>query len=192
MTYKTRVYETLRIMYNNRFLYVSTNAIVERMGQGYYRTYRALRALEADGIVQRKSPHSGWRPTLMASGVYNVLLRTYRRSHDYIPTRTIAIQLNTNDRIIRDELYKLEQAGIIERLASRGGWKPARHTPPTAREQLLATLRDLHHSAPVPTRAIADTLGIHPAYCRKLLNHYVMSGRAERAGYFAGWLPASA
>ena len=192
--YKIRVYETLRTLYNKRLLYISTNRIVDTMGQGYYRTYRALRTLEKDGIVQRKSSHSGWRPTPLAAASYGVLLRNYRKAHDYISAQTIGIQLNTNDRTIREELVKLENAGIVTRSGRRGGWKPIRQYPTSAVEQLIDTLNNLYdqHGHTIPTNAIAAALDVHPSHARRHLAHYHQQGIIKRTGYFSGWLPITA
>lgn len=192
--YKVLLYEQLRTLYDKRLLYIPTSRIVDAMGQGYYRTYRALRSLEQDGVVQRKSSHSGWRPAPLAAATYGTLLRNYRRAHDYISAQTIGIQLNTNDRIIREELVKLETAGIVLRHGSRGGWKPVRTIPPTAIEQLIETLNDLydHHHTNITTNAIAAALDVHPSHARRHLATFAQQGSIQRTGYFSGWLPITA
>lgn len=192
--FKIRVYEQLRSIYNKNLGYTSTSKIVRLMGQGYYKTYRALRALEADGIIQRKSSHSGWRPAPLTAASYGILLSSYRRSHDYVSAQTVGIQLNTNDRIIRQEMVKLENAGIVTRSGHRGGWKPIRQPEPTAVEQLVDTLHhlyDQYHQA-IPTKAIANALDIHPGHARRYLKKYHQQGIIQRAGYHTGWQPISA
>lgn len=192
--YKVLVYEHLHKLYNKRLLYIPTAKIVANMGQGYYKTYRALRALEALGVLQRKSSHSGWRPAPLAAAAYGVLLRNYRRAHDYISAQTIGIQLNTNDRTIREELVKLETAGIVQRAGSRGGWKPVRTIQAPAITNLIDTLNDLYnkHRATIPTIAIATALDVHPSHARRHLAHYHEQGIIKRTGYFSGWLPITA
>lgn len=192
--YKVKVYEQLRTLYNKRLLYIPTARIVKVMGQGYYKTYRALHALEKLGIVQRKSSHSGWRPAPLAAASYGVLLRNYRRAHDYISAQTIGIQLNTNDRTIREELVKLENAGIVIRAGSRGGWKPVRTIQPPAITNLIDTLNNLYdkYQSTIPTIAIATALDVHPSYARRHLVQFHEQGIIKRAGYFSGWLPITA
>lgn len=192
--YKVLVYEQLRTRYNKRLLYTPTQDIVDAMGQGYYRTYRALRSLEEDGVVQRKSSHSGWRPAPLGSATYGVLLRNYRRAHDFISAQTIGIQLNTNDRIIREELVKLETAGIVTRSGSRGGWKPVRTTPPPAVTQIILVLNTLYdrYERTITTNDIATELDVHPSHARRHLAAYSEQGIIQRTGYFSGWLPITA
>lgn len=192
--YKVQLYEQLRLLYNKNLRYTPTSKIVAAMGQGYYKTYRALRSLEKDGVIERKSPHSGWRPTPLAAAAYGILLRNYRRAHDFISAQTIGIQLNTNDRTIREEFVKLEKAGIVKRSGSRGGWKPVRQPEPTAVAKLIDTLHNLYeqHQHTIPTKAVAEVLGIHPSHARRHLNAYHQQGIIQRTGYFSGWIPISA
>lgn len=192
--YKILVYEKLRNLYNKRLLHVPTATIVETMGQGYYRTYRALRSLEDDGVVQRKSAQSGWRPAPLGSATYGVLLRNYRRAHDFISAQTVGIQLNTNDRIIREELVKLESAGIVIRNGSRGGWKPVRTIEQPAVNKIVDTLYDLYdkYDRAIQTIDIAHALDVHPSHARRHLASFAEQGIIQRTGYFSGYLPITA
>lgn len=188
-----KVYEYLR--QNKTLSYTPTKAIAKALGYSYHKTYRILRTLEQAGIVQRKSHHSGWRAAPLVTASYKILLRSYRRSHDFISAQTIGVQLNTNDRIIRQEMNKLEQAGIIQRNGSRGGWKPIRtQAQPPAVDKLIDTLRQLytHSKNGVSTKAIANALNIHPSHARRHLARYHQQGIIQRQGYFAIWQPISA
>lgn len=189
--YRVQVYEKLRQLYKRQLLHIPTSRMVDAMGQGYYRTYRALRALEKQGVISRKSSHSGWRPALMASAAYGVLLSSYRRAHDFIPTNTIAIQLNTNPRIIRGELAMLETAGIVLRSGDRGGWKPVRQQPTTALEKIMDTLHTLaqQQHEHIPTKTIAQELDVHPSYVRRQLSLWEADGIVSRTSPRSGWQP---
>ncbi|PSN79605.1 hypothetical protein C8B47_10735 [filamentous cyanobacterium CCP4] len=193
--YKIKVYEQLRTIYNKNLGYTPTKTLVIAMGNSYYKTYRALRELEDDGIIQRKSPHSGWRPSPLTAATYGILLRSYRRSHDFVSAQTVGVQLNTNDRIIRQEMVKLENAGIVTRSGHRGGWKPIRIQPePTAVDKLLTTLHQLYDKSnqSVSTKSIAKALDVHPSHARRYLSKYHKQGIIQRAGYHTGWQPLSA
>ena len=192
--YKIRTYETLRRLYKNNYLrHVETRVIVRAMGKGYYKTYRALSRLEDEGIIERKSRQSGWRPCIRASAVYGKLLEAYRISHDFVPTDILTIRLNWNPRLIRAELTTLESAGLVRRCGSRGGWKPYRATrpEPAATDIILSTLRRLHTEQRdyIPTSRIAAALDVTPRHARRLLAAHEPH-RVRRSSPRSGWLPA--
>lgn len=190
--YKVRVYEKLIWFFNKSMTYITTKKIVDEMGQGYFRTYRALRTLEADGIIIRRSPKSGWRPTIFTSSVYAKLVEIYRRSHQPVPSDAIAIHYNYTQRYIRYHLVELEQAGIVTRQSQRTGWQPTRSTPPPASEIIIDTLQILYDDQPVTTDAIAQQLKISRQHARRLLVYFEQQGLAKRQSQRKGWLPQSA
>ncbi len=191
-SFKIRVYETLRHLYNKRIDYISTKRLVKEMRVGYYRVYRALKTLERDGAAQRKSRQSGWRPTLLVSAVYGSILTKYRRYRTYIPTNDIAHYINQNPRTVRTMLNILEDANIVYRQGKRSGWKPIRDTPTTAIKKILDTISALynHNDHFVTTNNIASHLNITPRHTRRLLYHYEQQGSLIRLGKRGGWKPA--
>lgn len=189
---KINVYRAVARLYNRRFDYIPTSRIVEEVGGSYYRVYRALRQLEAEGVVQRKSRQSGWRPAVLMMCVYNTLQQLFRRAHTFIPTNAIAIHLNHNERHIRMELAPLERAGLIYRESPRGGWQPVRALPrQSARDKILAALKDLYRKfrQAVPTRLIAETLDITARHARRILSDLARRAQVKRPSPRAGWLP---
>ena len=191
--FKVRVYERLRHLYNRNMQYVSTARLMADMNTGYWPIYRALKSLETDGTVQRRSRQSGWRPTLLGACVYGNLLTNYRNTRDYVPTETIALYLDTNDRTIRGELVVLEKAGLVHRKGSRSGWKPIRDiTLPN--DKLVDTVHDLHRKikSHIDTNTIAKELSITPRHARRLLTHYEQQGIITRNGQRGGWQPTFA
>lgn len=191
--FKIRVYERLRHLYNRRYQYVSTRCLMSEMSIGYWPIYRALKSLEAAGIIQRKSRQSGWRPTILASSVYGNLLINFRNTRDYIPTDVIATWLDTNTRTIRGELTKLEAAGIVQRHGDRGGWRPVRNIT-TAGDTIVDTIHILHRKAKthIDTNTIAAELRITPRHARRLLSSYEQQGIITRKGQRLGWQPTYA
>lgn len=190
--YKVRVYETLLRFFRKTLTYMPTRKIVDEMGHGYYRTYRALRTLESDGLVLRKSRQSGWRPTLMTSGIYQKLLQIYRRTHLPVPSEALAIHMKYTTRHIRYQLTELENAGIVHRNSPRTGWQPSRVTEPPAHDRIIDTLHDLYSEGTVTTRAIADKLKITTRHARRLLAYFEHQQIITRPSPRRGWLPIPA
>jgi predicted transcriptional regulator len=189
MTFKIRVYEIIRRLFNKNLTYVPTRQIISETGGHRPRVYRALRYLEKQGVIERQSRQSGWRPAVLASCIYGALLRSYRLSHKFVQTDNIARQLNQNPRVIRGELSKLELAQIVQRHNQRGGWQPVRQPKPPANQEIILTLEDLflRYRKPLKTKQIARQLKITERHARRLLADYEQRGLVARAGQRLGW-----
>lgn len=191
--FKVRVYERLCHLYNKKYQHISIKRLMADMSKSYWPIYRALKNLEAEGTVERKSKDGGWRPKLLASAVYIKLVDNYRLSHEFVETGLISMQMNTNDRTIRGELVILESAGLVHRKGSRSGWQPIRNiTPP--QDKLVDAVHTLHRKAKshIDTNTIAKELSITPRHARRLLNHYEQQGIISRKGQRGGWIPSIA
>lgn len=194
--FKVRVYERLVALFHKTFTYTPTHQIVRDMRQSYFRTYRALRALEASGLIirQTKNRHACWRPAQFPAGVYAQLRDMYRRIHQPVTSHAISLPFDYTTRHITTQLGKLENAGIIERQTERTGWQPIRTTPPPASQKILETLTQLYkaHQHPIPTSFIAAQLNISSRHVTRTLSQYEQLNLTRRNGQRSGWLPLTA
>lgn len=189
--FKVRVFEALVTYYNKTYSYIRTVKIADKLNAGYKRTIRALKALEQQGLAQRKGQRGGWRPALMAGSIYRTILNSYRRTYDYVSTKYIAHVYDNDDGWMRQYLRRLEAGGLIERGSDRSGWKPVRATHTPAVQTILDVLEELYWKSRtfISTVHIAERMNLNPRYARELLNHWEQQGAVRRAGQRGGWRP---